>query len=340
MTKINKSWERTRTEVHSPAGVESLRKSVKWGLMRKYMGIAETMFRYDLSDERFRDMSIMSQDTVPEKFLMRNGECVWFDWHGSIQCLPMVADSGINIYGRPSGWFPVPVGWTDNLRGTNTDLDMMRDTRLTYENSVIMRNDIFGGNDYDYIEAMVNELVDNTMTMNQLQLIAKSPFVFNVSEDNLLSAKNFFLAMCSDKPAIFTNSNGERPVPVTESTQMKIDPALFELFDRFECQILEYIGFPCVPITKRAQQTVSEVQSNDAKIYMRRMEKLKQREKAVERINEMFGTNLSVVSVIDELQDRSAGMDENGTFTDGRGLSSSRPRNLSVPADGGDVDVL
>lgn len=305
-SKLNKSWERTRQEVHSPAGVESLRRAVKYGLMRKYMGIAETMYRYDGMDERFEDMNVMSQNTVPEKFLMRNGQCVWFDWHGQIHCLPLVADNGINIYGTPSGWYPVPVGWTDNLRGDPAmkDVTEIRDTRLTYENSVVMKNDIFGGNDYEYVEAMVNELVDNTMTMNQLQLIAKAPFVFNVSEDNLLSAKNYFLALSTDKPAIFTNSNGEKPVPVVESTQNKIDPSLFELFDRFECQILEYLGFPCVPITKRAQQSVSEVQSNDAKIYVRRMEKLKQREQACERINQLFGTNISVVSVIDELQEQ------------------------------------
>lgn len=315
MAKINRSWERTRVDTHSPTGVEELRRDVKYGLMRKYMGIAETMFRYDgLDDKRFEDMTTMSQNTVPELFLMRNGECVWFEWHGQIHCLPLVADNGVNIYGRPSGWYPVPVGWTDNLRGDPSmkDIVEMRDTRLTYENSVVMRNDLFGGNDSAYIEAMVNELVDNTMTMNQLQLIAKAPFVFNVTEDNVMSAKNFFLAMCSDKPAIFTNANGERALPVLESTQMKIDPALFELFDRFECQVLEYIGFPCVPITKRAQQSVSEVQSNDAKIYMRRQEKLRQRQMAVDRLNRMFGTSLSVVSVIDELQEKTMEVNVNG----------------------------
>lgn len=316
MSKINKSWERTRSDTHSPPGVETLRRDVKYGLMRKYIGLAETMFRYDgLDDPKFKDMSIMSQDTVPEIFLFRNGECVWFENHGAIHCLPMVQDNAINIYGKPSGWYPVPVGWTDNLRGDPAmkDIVEMRDTLLNAENSVVMRNDLFGGNDIAFVEAMVNELVDNVMTMNQLQLIAKCPFVFNVTEDNLLSAKNYFLALSSDKPAIFTNANGERPVPVVEVTNNKIDPALFELFDRFECQILEYLGFPCVPITKRAQQSVSEVQSNDAKIALRRREKLRQREMAVDRINEMFGTSLSVVSVIDELQE-DAEMDANGTF--------------------------
>ena len=301
--KISKSWEKTRVDVHSPTGVADLRRNVKWGLMRKYMGIAETMFRYEgLDAPAFEDMGIMSRDQVPEKFLMRNGSCVWFQdpATGQMHCLPYVADTGINMYGNPSGWYPVPVGWDDTQRGRNPAIDRIRDTRLDATNSVLMNNDIFAGNDYAYIESMVNELVDNTLTMNQLQLIAKAPFVFNVTEDNLLSAKNFFLAMCEDRPAIFVNSFGDKPQPVLESTQMKIDPALFELFDRFECQILEYLGFPCVPITKRAQQSVSEVQSNDAKIYMRRQEKLKQRSNACDRINAMFGVSLRCVSVIDE----------------------------------------
>ncbi len=301
--KINKSWEKTRVDVHSPNGVADLRRNVKWGLMRKYMGIAETMFRYEgLDASQFEDMGIMSRDQVPEKFLMRNGSCVWFSdpATGQMHCLPYVADTGINMYGNPSGWYPVPVGWDDTQRGRNPAIDRIRDTRLDATNSVLMMNDIFAGNDYAFIESMVNELVDNILTTNQLQLIAKAPFVFNVNEDNLLSAKNFFLAMCEDRPAIFVNSFGDKPQPVLESTQMKIDPALFEIFDRFECQILEYLGFPCVPITKRAQQTVSEVQSNDGKIYMRRQEKLKQRANACDRINAMFGTSLRCVSVIDE----------------------------------------
>ena len=301
--KINKSWEKIRVDVHSPNGVAELRRNVKWGLTRKYMGIAETMFRYEgLDAPQFEDMGIMSRDQVPEKFLMRNGSCVWFQdpATGQMHCLPYVADTGINMYGNPSGWYPVPVGWDDTQRGRNPAIDRIRDTRLDATNSVLMQNDIFAGNDYAFIESMVNELVDNILTTNQLQLIAKAPFVFNVTEDNLLSAKNFFLAMCEDRPAIFVNSFGDKPQPVLESTQMKIDPALFEIFDRFECQILEYLGFPCVPITKRAQQSVSEVQSNDAKIYMRRQEKLKQRANACDRINAMFGTSLRCVSVIDE----------------------------------------
>lgn len=150
------------------------------------------------------------------------------------------------------------------------------------------------------ISAVVSCLVDNLMTVNQLQLLAKSPFIFNVTEDNLLTAKNFFLALSQDKPAIFVNKLGDdNPVPQTEALSVQIDPSIFELYDRWDCQALTYLGYPCVPITKRAQQTVSEVQSNDSRVYTRRMEKLAQRERACELIKEVLGADISVVSTVD-----------------------------------------
>lgn len=316
MSRINKSWERTRDDTHSPEGVEAIRENVRFGLVRFYEGIAESMWRYDFGSDRFDDMRLMSRDLVPEKFLMNNGECVWFvDTNtDQIHCLPFTnGNSGINIYGTITSWFPVPVGWTDDLKGRNADIDRIRFTELDCTDSVIMRNDRFGGSDKAYIESMVSELVDNHMTMNQLQLIAKCPFIFNVTEENLMSAKNFFLSLCTDKPVIFTNALGDKTTPDVVSMASKIDPALFELFDRFECQILTYLGFPCVPITKRAQQTVSEVQSNDSKLYARRMEKWEQRRIACERISEMFGVSISVHSVIDEDIAETAEKDSEGT---------------------------
>lgn len=313
--KMNKSWERERTEVHSPKGVEELRRNIRSGLIRFYTGIAESMWQYNFASPQFDLMRQMSRDTLPEKYLFNNGECVWFTdpATGTVHCLPFVTNAeGINMYGHPTSWSPVPIGWDPNKRGQNPAVDRIRDLRLDETNSVIMRNDIFGGNDKAYTESMVNELVDNILTMNQLQLIAKCPFVFNVTEDNMLTAKNYFLALSSDKPVIFVNAMGDKPIPTVESTQMKIDPALFEIFDRFECQLLSYYGFPCVPITKRAQQTVSEVQSNDSKLYARRQEKLRQRQMACERISSLLGASIEVVSVVDE-QAQQALEDAEGT---------------------------
>lgn len=303
MKKMNPSWEKIREDVHSPPGVEQLKKSVKAGLTRKYAGIIESMFRFEFESPEFEDMRIMSQDTAPEKFLYRNGECVFFkdEATGQIHCLPLVMNGGINIYGKMTSWHPVPVGYSDNLAGTySEEVERIRNTLLTAENSVVMKNDMFGKGDFDYVDSMVNELVDNILTMNQLQLLASIPYVFNVTEDNILTAKNFFLAVAEHRPAIFTNALGDKVIPAIEKTDVKIDPALFELFDRFECQLLESVGFPCVPITKRAQQSAAEVESHEEMVFGKRQERLRLRKVACERMEKMWGVKVNVISVLDE----------------------------------------
>lgn len=295
-------------DVHAPEGVEELRSSVRYGLRKYYGGIACSMFRYDRIDEeeQFRDMLQMSRDTVPEKYYYRNGECCLFKFGDQLHILPYAFIGGLNLYGYPVQWHPVPVGWNSNDPSKNSDImNQIYNLKLDSSNSVILRNDLFGQSDLAYIDAMIDELVDNVLTVNQLQLLASSPYVFNTTEDNLLSAKQYFLSLARRLPVIFKNSLGDKVEPVIEKTDVKIDPAVFEIYDRWECMLLEHLGFPCVPITKRAQQTVSEVQSNDDKIRMKRLEKLNQRRRDWKRVNEMFGTNIEVISVIDEWTEES-----------------------------------
>ncbi len=301
------SWEdpRDKDKVHSPEGVETLRQSFKDGIYRYYTGIAESMWRWDLSAPDFADMVKMTRGQYPEKLMFQNGSCVWFrdPKTDQVHCLPYQTNSdSINIYGIPSSWHPVPTGWTDDPTRHYSDvMTRFMGMELTAENSVIMNNDLFGRGDQDFISSVVACLVDNLMTANQLQLLAKSPFIFNVTEDNLLAAKNYFLALAQDKPAIFVNKlSDDKLIPQTEGLSVQIDPSIFELYDRWDCQALTYLGYPCVPITKRAQQSVSEVQSNDSRIYTRRMEKLAQRELACDLMKEVLGVTISCTSVVDE----------------------------------------
>lgn len=319
------SWNNTKPkdEIHSPEGVEALRKSFRDGLYRYYTGIAESMWKWDLSGEAFQDMFAMTRGKYPEKLMFQNGSAVWFrdPKTDQIHCLPYTANSdGINIYGEMTSWHPVPAGWTSEQKAQYSDvISRFSSMKLTSENSVIMNNDLFGQGDSDFISSVVSCLVDNLMTASQLQLLAKSPFIFNVTEDNLLTAKNFFLSLCQDKPAIFINKLADdNPIPQTEALSVQIDPSIFELYDRWDCQGLTYLGYPCVPITKRAQQTVSEVQSNDSRVYTRRMEKLQQRKRACELIKQVLGADISVVSTVDERAEQAMNDAEGGENDDDR----------------------
>lgn len=302
--KINFSWERYRNEVHSPVGVDQLRKVMRASLIKKYLSIAEAMFQYNMHEiPMFEDILQMSRDKVPERWLVGNGQEVVFEYAGQLYILPVVMNGGINMCGEMASWSPVPVGWSEEKRGTNPELDRIRGLKLDWTNSVLWSNDIFGQGEVDVIEKYVDLLLDNMMTTNQLQLLAKAPFVFNVTEDQLLDAKNYFLALCSDRPAIFRNTTGDK-MDVIQQTGADIDPALLDLFRHWENLLLEQLGIPgSVQNTKRAQQSVDEINMAEDKTSLRRRDKLLQRQYAVDRINKLWGVGLTVLSVIDSQMD-------------------------------------
>ena len=304
--KINPSWEKERGSIHSPDGVKDLRRELKDALVRKYCGLAENMWKYNFEDfPQFEDMLLMTRDDQPEKTLMQNGIGVWFELNGQWQFLPCVMNSEINIYGNPVGWSPIPVGYVAGIdRGKSAVRDSIRDMKLDATNSVLMKDNLYGRSDYSVICKAVDALVDNYLTINQLTLLAKSPYVFRVGPDNILDAKNFFLALSEDKPAIFKWNSVEELTAVTESTGVTIDTGLFDVLRQWENMLLEQLGIPGSQKTqKRAQQTVDEVHTGEDMTSLRRQEKYKYRKLAIDRLNEMAGTNVEVISVIDSEAD-------------------------------------
>ena len=132
-----------------------------------------------------------------------------------------------------------------------------------------------------------------------------------VGPDNILDAKNFFLALSEDKPAIFKWNSVEELTAVTESTGVTIDTGLFDVLRQWENMLLEQLGIPGSQKTqKRAQQTVDEVNMGEDMTSLRRKEKYKYRKLAIDRLNEMAGTNVEVISVIDsEVDNREMELD-------------------------------
>lgn len=307
--KINPSWERTDDKIFSPPGIESLRESVKYGLTKKYYGLAQSRFKWSFGSD-FDDCVVMSKGLQPERSLFESGEAVIFRDPATDQChiLPLTYEGGINIYGNFTQWHPVPVGWSEMKTPSYGDaVGRLMSLKLDAENSVIIRNDRFGTGDKAFIDSMISELTECILTDNQLILLSRMPLIFSVDQDNLLTAKKIYLNLSKGEPVIYKNNLGEN-VEYTSPTGVKIDTGLFELFDRFECQILDYLGTSCVPITKRAQQSVAEVESNSDKISLRLQEYFAERERACERVKEVLSAELNVENVID-LKEKEVNMD-------------------------------
>lgn len=303
--KINPSWERTGgKKAHSPEGVKAIREAVRYALVKKYSLVAQSMWRYEFNPpERFEDFKVLSEGLEPERILARNGYGIWFESSGGqMLFLPGVMDEkGVNIYGRPVAYHPVPVGWYEGKEVGAEVSQLMDRTLVVGENCVVMKNDLFGTGDMEIIEQSVNMLVDCVLTLNQLVLLSRSPMIFRVSTDTELTAHNLFKSIANLEPVVYVDKEYEEGKPIVEPVTIRMDTGLMDVMDRFESELLDSLGVNNVPVNKRAQMSVNETTSNNDKIQLVREAKFKQRQMAIDQMNKLFNLNCTVHSVIDEM---------------------------------------
>lgn len=282
--------------LHSVEGAEALKNTLRTALTNRYRTIAESMFVWTL-DDNFSDMLSMTHNEIPERFLFDGGKCCTFRYADQLYFARVGAETSINIYGNAETWMPTVVG-------TSPASNRINQLKLDRSDSVIVYNNKTGTGDSAVIAKFVEMLIDNIVTMNQLQILARSPYIFRINKDNLLTVKNFYLNLAEGRPVMYLEKSiGDEIKNVLERSDVKIDPSLFELYDRIECLLMEQLGLECVPITKRAQQSIAEVESNHEKIFLVKQDKLEQRQKACEEINAIYGCNISVKSALDQLDE-------------------------------------
>lgn len=307
--RVNPSWERAgfADAFHSPTGIRKFKECLKDGLIRKFAGMDESMWGYKFEDEAFQDFCLMSLDCEPEKTLMRGTFGCWFELPGTGQLhfLPAVLEGGINIYGNYAGWHPMPVGYVDGIdTGKDAVRDSIRNLHLDATNSVLMRDNLFGKSDYEFIVESVNALVDTCMTISQLTFLMKAPYIIRVPQSRINDAKQFMLAIASDALYILQYADTEEMQTAVEQTGVTFDPGLFDIYRHWENQLLAQLGIPGAQVTqKRTVQTEDEIHLGDDMITLRRQEKFRMRKVAIDRLNKMFGTHAEVISVIDSMQD-------------------------------------
>ncbi len=307
--RVDPSWERAgfADAFHSPAGIRKFKDALKDGLTRKLVGMAESMWSYNFEDfDRFSDFCVMSLDCEPEKTLMKGSGC-WFEIPGTGQWhfLPAVMEGGINLYGNFASWHPMPIGYVDGIdSGKDAVRDSIRNLHLDATNSVLMRDNLFGKSDHEFIVESVNALVDTCMTISQLTFLMKAPYIIRVPQSRINDAKQLMLAIASDALYILQYGDTEEMQTAVEQTGVAFDPGLFDIYRHWENQVLSQLGIPGAQVTqKRTVQTEDEIHLGDDMITLRRQEKFRVRKLAIDRLNRLAGTQVEVVSVIDSMKD-------------------------------------
>lgn len=218
-----------------------------------------------------------------EDFLFNEGKCMFFedDTLGLMvaKCAPYTS---LNPYEEPTHIVPYAVNyfgepkelWKECVLIRNTDLEIP--TRPTLQ--------LFA-----YRLATIERAIDVNINAQ------KTPVAILCSEKQKVSFKHLYNQYEGNEPVIFGARNTDTSAITT------IDTTAPCVFDKLQLQknnvwneAMRFLGINNANMDKRERLVAGEVDANNDQIEISAEVMLKNRQLACERINEMFGTNISV----------------------------------------------
>ena len=244
---------------------------------------------------RFYDLAISSISwenlplTIPpefiEKVLFYDGKIIFFnDPAMGLTALPFVSENIPNVYGYPTVRRAYSVGNPYTKGG------------LTDENSVICYNNNSKTNSVDDIVLFAQKLTDIERSIEVNVRAQKTPVVIMTDDDTQkLTYINAWEQYDGNKPVLFLrNSFNLDKFNVQIPTQEYKADKLFALKRQTFEEMLTYLGIEANTNEKSERMITNEIQSNLGATEAFRQSRIMSRNYAVDKINKMFGTNISV----------------------------------------------
>lgn len=250
------------------------------GLRNYYYNIATSVYK-------FKEMPKEIPIRYPEKWYYENGMCVFMEVpNAGYACLPVMTGSiQKNMYGEPAEWKAVAVGDLAGLVGS---------MKLNDKNSVLMRNDMLYRPTQPYVDVLIKQLVNVELTTRLNINAQKSPVWIKSRDEDVLRNKNAFLEFYECLPAQFHDTMSPETLEFFNSGISFIGNELADLYNVYDYRIMSYLGIDNPGVDKKERMLVSESESKNDKIMLIRNARLEQRKIACEKINEIFGLNVSV----------------------------------------------
>lgn len=211
----------------------------------------------------------------------------WFkDSKLGILCLPTSGEYKYNTVGRPVEW----TCW-----GYNGE-----EWRLTDKNSVIMFNDEAMSIPYLQLRYEISFMREADMTARQNLIALRQPYFIETDDDTLKSAQSIFDQLKEFKPVIFKRKCEKRnPEPIeTKVFQTGVQNMGKELDDIYTMhwnRCLSYLGINNIGVQdKKERLVVAETTGNDMLIQIDFTSAIDQRQRAIDKVNKLFGTNIKI----------------------------------------------
>ena len=234
-------------------------------------------------------------DTIPAKwlehYLLVNGSCIF------------VMD-GEDLIVTTGGWGGMPNRYYIPTEYIVSNPYVKEETRKTYtidEDCVLIRNDAYAVGIMPLLMRYSTQLVENDVTMNIADILARATLTITALsgrdresvEQWLKRIRRGELAAIGELPAMIGNQDRNVNIQPFQSTASTLTD-LIEYHQYLKAGLFNELGLNSNYNMKRESINSNESQLNDDMLHPFIDEMLKERREALEKVNEMFGTNITV----------------------------------------------
>lgn len=197
-------------------------------------------------------------------------------------CLDCIVNGRLDVYGNPL------------LRRAYSGYNNYQKL-LKYNNSVIIWNNYLHSNSILDVEMFARRLYNIDRIIDINANAQKTPVLVLGNEKQRLTLLNLYKEYDGNAPFIFGDKNLDINALKALSTNAPyVCDKLYQLKTQIWNEALTYLGISNINIQKKERLITDEVTRNQGGTIASRYSRLESRRQAVEKINDMFGTNIEV----------------------------------------------
>ena len=197
-------------------------------------------------------------------------------------CLDCIVQGRLDVYGNPL------------LRRAYSGYNNYQKL-LKYNNSVIIWNNYLHGNSILDIEMFARRLYNIDRIIDVNANAQKTPVLLQGTEKQRLTLLNLYKEYDGNAPFIFGDKNLDiNSLKAFSTNAPYVCDKLYQLKTQIWNEALTYLGISNINIQKKERLITDEVTRNQGGTIASRYSRLESRRQAVEKINDMFGTNIEV----------------------------------------------
>jgi len=258
---------------------ESLIKNVN-----TYRYYVDMFTQIAISSWKYTNLPLSVNPRYLEITLFEQGIAVWFvdDVMGDMLALGVMPSSTFNVYGE----YTERIAYSRYNDYTN---------HLTSKNSVLMYNNMLRIPDQRHIFEFASRLYNLDRAIDVNANAQKTPVLIKCPEKQRLTMVNVYKEYDGNAPVIFGNKEFDmNTLSVLKTDAPYVADRLYELKTKIFNECLTYLGIANVAQQKKERMVSDEVNRALGGVMANRNSRLYERQYAVQRVNDMFGTNITV----------------------------------------------